>query len=100
MNDKLLDVYNCLRLIDMCIEAGVLAKDDNPDNEDERKNNIVLYCRTPEQGEGWFSVNANVAAIELSEDLAGQNSLIETLEEAGVSFTAVETPPTFTVVSD
>lgn len=76
---KVLTYYQCIQLLEKCVEHGVISKD--PKNE----NNILVY-RTSGVSvpEGWYSQNLMEVALDLLKDIEGQEYLLKTLVEKGI----------------
>lgn len=70
-----MDFYNCLRLLNECIDAGLIQRS-------PRFKNYILVYRAGKDGvlEGWYEENLLVAAAELLKNVSGQKYLIEHLE--------------------
>ena len=73
-----LDFYNCLRLIQCCVENSILMQ-----SPTDRNQILVLIGND----ETWYSVNIHEAARELTTDVEGQTALLNALKSKGVKFT-------------
>lgn len=86
----MLDYYNCLRLLEECVKADILA----PDPKD--KDNILVWVRQDEgfarsvYREGWQSRNAHNIAKELCEDEDGQRVLLTELAKKSIRFYSID----------
>lgn len=83
--NQTLNLEECLQVLEACVRNNIIAKDPNPNNEEKRKNNIVVYCaKNGEKPEGWYSRNICSVAKELNLDIEGQRVLREALLNKGV----------------
>ena len=74
-----LDFYNCLRLIQCCVENSILMQ--SPTD----RNQILVLIGSDD--ETWYSVNIHEAARELTTDVEGQTALLNALKIKGIKFT-------------
>lgn len=71
-NRKKLSFYNCLCLLQDCVEAGMIQKDPN------NKDCVLVYRAASERfEEGWYSTYLFSAAHELADSEEDQISLME-----------------------
>lgn len=76
-----MNFYNCLRLVDECVKAGLIRRDSH------NKNNVLVYRNAGTTApEGWYSENAHTVAQELMEDSEGQLTLKKALANKGIEF--------------
>lgn len=70
-----MNLYNCLRLLNECIDAGLIQRS-------PKFRNYILIFRKGKDGavEDCYEENLLVAAAELSKDVSDQKYLIEQLE--------------------
>lgn len=85
LNEPLVFI-ECLKMLEVAVENGIIPKDPNPINDPDRKNNILVYCTAGDEfhPEGWYSQNIHSAARELLDDVEGQKFIRETLQERGI----------------
>lgn len=78
---KGLNFYNCLRLLQECVKAGLIKTSVN------NKSNILVYRMAGKKSpEGWYEENIFSTAKELVADRAGQKYLMHQLNEKGIEF--------------
>ena len=78
-----LNNFNCIKLLESCVENGLIQRD--PAN----KNNILVYYDASKDGtfkEGWYSCNLLSQAGDLCRDGEAQRFLITELAKKGVEF--------------
>ncbi len=82
MKQKELNFFGSLKLLEACVDAGVLHT--SPDDPDD----ILVYrmAGDDQHPEGWYATNAHTLAQELMNDADEQKILLNALEEKGVSF--------------
>lgn len=84
-----LSFYQCLTLLDLCAKHKVIQTDPDPD----RKSNLLIYReKGTVEPEGWYSENIFTVANELLEDREGQQLLIKSLSDKGITFDCQRLP--------
>lgn len=85
LNEPLIFI-ECLKMLEVAIDNGILQRDPNPDNEPARENHILVYRAAGDEynPEGWYSEHIYSIAQELLEDIEGQKAIREALQERGI----------------
>ena len=88
--EKPLVFIQCLKLLELCVQNGLVVQDPNPDNDAERKDNILVYrAAGTDSPEGWYSENIHSTAQELMRDMDSQQFLLNELEKASIPLSEI-----------
>lgn len=81
-----LNFAECLKVLETCVECGMISPDPNPNDEPKRKKHIMVYHSAGSDGfpEGWYSQHISDVAQELLADIEGQRVLRKALQDKNV----------------